>query len=581
MWKNSRLIKKVALPREIISILGVLVNMEEIVTADRDAVSMMGRLQAHKQHAALTAILALALGLRVWGAGFGLPYVGYQPDEYLVADSALAMLKTENLNPREQPPYALHFYLQYAVGKILITYYDLQNTPLDLAQVSPYTDVSLEEQLQLGIGVPYPFPGFYFWGRVVVALLGTGTIWILYDLSRRVSSPRVGLLAALFLAVSPLHARESHFLTTGVPVTFFLLLAMYCVFLAYTQRKWWLYLLAVLASAAAIYTKKNGYIILVTWFSLLAISTWRGVRDKEYRQILKVSIVALGAAFAALLLSTPDVWNSITSPGVISATAAHFYTQVFGYEYVYANSHWGASGENTWWWIISRLLSTPWCYIAVISVPGLYFLVRKYRHVLWLWLLPVVYYFFVASFTNRFDRWLLPLLPFIAVQAALTVEAAIKWAYQKYGQFPGVKLGGALAIGLLVCMPFVAIAQTDYLLAQKDVRALASEWVAKNLPAGAGIVVESYGPYVPPDSHGVRYLRSATDYELEIYRKYGANYVAVSSGWYQRFFNEAERYEEQAKKYSDLLNSSAPKTVISGPFLGQSGYSITILDIRR
>ena len=541
----------------------------------------MSHLQMYKRQIVLAAILALALGLRLWGVGFGLPYVGYNADEYLVADSALTMLKTENLNPREQLPHALHFYLQYVVGKILITYYDLQNTPLDLVHVSPYTDLSLGEQLELGVGIPYPFPALYLWGRVVVALLGTGTVWIVYHLGRRAFSAHVGLLAALFLAVSPLHAGESHFLTTGIPGTFFLVLAIYWVFLAYTQRKWWPYLLALLASAAAIYTKQNGYIILVTWFSLLAASIWRGMRDKEYRQILKVSIVVLGAAFAALMLSAPHLWGSTVSPDAISATIAQLYLRIFSNQYVYANSQPCASGEDIWWWIISQFLSDPWRYIAIISVPGLYFLGRKNRHLLWLWLMPAIYFFFVGSFTNRFSRWLLPLLPFIAIQAALTMEAAIKWANQKYNQLLMVRLSGALIVGLLVIAPFVSVVRTDYILAQKDVRTLAAEWIVKNVPEGAAIVVEQYGPYVPREKYRVEYLGSVGQYGIEVYQKYGAGYIVASSRWYQCYFRDTDRYGEVVKGYRNLLNSPVPKTVISGPLLGRSEYSITILDIRR
>src|SRR5206468_12696530 len=60
---------------------------------------------------------------------------------------------------------------------------------------------------------------FYLLGRVVTALFGTATIAVLYGVATRLYGATVGLLASLFLSVNLLHVRDSHYVTTDVPLT--------------------------------------------------------------------------------------------------------------------------------------------------------------------------------------------------------------------------------------------------------------------------------------------------------------------------------------------------------------------------
>src|SRR5581483_1816315 len=76
-----------------------------------------------KERWALAAILLLALGLRVWGAGWGLPYE-YQTEEYKVIKYALRMGQN-GLNPHffEYPSLYLYFMLfaygvYYMIGRV-------------------------------------------------------------------------------------------------------------------------------------------------------------------------------------------------------------------------------------------------------------------------------------------------------------------------------------------------------------------------------------------------------------------------------------------------------------------------------
>ena len=63
---------------------------------------------------------------------------------------------------------------------------------------------------------------------MVSALAGTLTVVLIVLLGARLYGSRVGLLAGLLLAACVLHLQNSRYLTTDVPLTFFVMLALYC-----------------------------------------------------------------------------------------------------------------------------------------------------------------------------------------------------------------------------------------------------------------------------------------------------------------------------------------------------------------
>ena len=65
--------------------------------------------------------------------------------------------------------------------------------------------------------------------RAEVALFGFLIVLVIYLIGKKLFNKNVGLLAALFLAISPLHVRDSHYITTDVPMVFCILLALFFI----------------------------------------------------------------------------------------------------------------------------------------------------------------------------------------------------------------------------------------------------------------------------------------------------------------------------------------------------------------
>src|SRR5262249_39560807 len=66
---------------------------------------------------------------------------------------------------------------------------------------------------------------FYVWARAATAALGVATVLLVFNIGMRWGA-RHALLAAGLLAVLPLHVRQSHYVLTDVPLTFFVTLTL-------------------------------------------------------------------------------------------------------------------------------------------------------------------------------------------------------------------------------------------------------------------------------------------------------------------------------------------------------------------
>ena len=143
----------------------------------------------------LAGILLLGAGLRLYAIWFGLPYLRARPDEI---DAVMhgQMVMRGDLNPHFFHWPSLTF---YTFGAVFTAVSDV------LGALTPGAAVSDAQYLVLA--------------RIVVALAGTATIAVLYDLARRIADAWTGIAAATFLAVAILHVRESHFAMTDVLMT--------------------------------------------------------------------------------------------------------------------------------------------------------------------------------------------------------------------------------------------------------------------------------------------------------------------------------------------------------------------------
>ena len=409
----------------------------------------------------------------------------------------------------------LHAYIQAGVGWAVFNLTQPPPTPILVIQ-ERYT----AEGIGANIGIPTSVPAYYLWGRIAVAMMGIATIWLTYLIGREIDSAEVGLLGALFLAASPLHAEHSQNLVRDMPGLLFLLLAFYFLLIAYRQEKWRWVVLAGISAGLALLAKSNNVILAAPLVLTLGLSLRRAAGRRSLREILGAGGVrALAVAAGGLVLALAVA----SFPGYLRMN----YNFVFGHTF--------GQGGNTPFWVIDYFLRDPWRFVFLLSLPGMGLAAVALRERGWLLLsIPVPYLLTLSFFTTRYLHWLVPALPFLGILAGLFLVHGGRWLGQRLARWrlPWSWLVAIGALGITLTS-FRLIATQDYWLSQKDVRVTASEWLQANIPDGAKVMIEQYGPYLPPETRQVVYVTSAAEEDLGTYRAEGVGYLVVNQSQYR------------------------------------------------
>jgi hypothetical protein len=243
----------------------------------------------------LGGILFFSLVVRIFNARMGLPYMHHW-DEPEIAFNALDMLKEGNLNPDFFNYGSLLIYLNLAVDWL----HALCLRALPAA--SPFSLGSLEN---LRYGANYGFdwyishPTFLFWNRALTALFGTATVALVYYLGLKLGNRLAAVAGAILLASTLFHVQHSAYVTTDVPMTFFVWCVLLFVYLYLDRHKNLYFILALVASGLATSTKYNAGLVVI----VPAAALFLGRKFESYRPWLWALIPLVPAL--AFFVGTP------------------------------------------------------------------------------------------------------------------------------------------------------------------------------------------------------------------------------------------------------------------------------------
>ncbi len=484
---------------------------------------------------ALLLIAALALGLRVWGLGFGLPSL-YHPDEPIYVQIAQDMFKTGDLNPHFFNYPSLFFYINalayipyFLVGKLLGVF----GSPLDI----PYPVTH-----SLGVGST-TLPSTFLMGRGISVLFGVGAIVLVYFVGRALfKSPLVGLLAALMTAVSPASVAHSRFITPNMMLNFFGLVALLGAALV-LQRGWTRdYILAGLAVGLTAATKYNGALIIVAPAAAHFLR-WgqRGLKD------WRIYLAPLLAA-AVFLLTTPyALLDSAKFLHDMSQEAQH-----------YATAHFGMEGDALNWYA-GYLWSVEGLVVLLALLEMVRGLAARSKPTIMLLIFPVIYFIFISAFVVRNDRTVLPLLPSLALLAASFVNSIVGWRWST-PLFSCTRRGMLILAAGLAALAVVYPLQQTVARSQESQAGVASRnaaqsWINSALPPGSRIAVEAYGPVIDDKRFSVEWAGRLADHTADWYDEQGFEYLVFSGGIFNRFYREPDRYAGDVQQYDALFRS--------------------------
>ena len=367
--------------------------------------------------------------------------------------------------------------------------------------------------------------------------------------------------------------RDSHWVTTDVPLTFLVALAT-----LYALRYWRdghradagaAGLVAGLATSMK-YPGGLAFLGLLVAHALRrpAGPAWRRVvgRDTVLAAALGTVGFVLGTPFALL---TPVAFARGVLDELREVNTVQFGNEadVPGYLFHLAYS-------------LPQAMGWP---LYLLALAGLgWALVRRGGREAILLAFAVPYLLVIATWSSRFERYVIPLLPSLTLLAAMVVVRAVRWLAERGrlmpGPWPAVALAGAAV--LLVAPGLARVAQYHRLLARPDTRVLGSEWVERHVPPGTRIALEPFSLRLPvargqlhaapgsvahlpqlrpgaatPEPAGADdgyWLERLDVYDLDRLLGDGVQYVVLSGFVYQRHRQACDRHPAPCRFYGEL-----------------------------
>jgi hypothetical protein len=444
---------------------------------------------------ALGLVLAVALGLRLWGIKQGLPY-SYNSDE------------DAHFVPRAIGIFALGWNPHYFANPPAFTYL-----------------LHIVFTLWFGgeAGVTHTFAtnptAVFALARGCAALLGVLAIWLLYLAGARLFDRGVALLAAALEAVAFLPVFYAHLALNDVPTLAPLTLALLGAagVLRSGRARW--YLLAGIGLGLGCATKYTAGIMLLP---LLAAAAAQYLDSPQRGSRVLVGLALAGlAALVAFLVANPYAVldfhafeEGIVHQSTVSAEA---------------QGKLGAPHESG---IVYYLWSFTWglgWIPALAALGGAFTVWWRERRLGWMLVpAPLLYLAFMGTQDRYFGRWLLPIFPIACLLAALFALQLAAGAARLLARL-GRGVGGpaptaadtpplartipprahparppralsvalsAIAVVALCGQGALYSAHSDLVLSRPDTRNLTRAWMVAHIPVGAGIVVE---PLVPDE----------------------------------------------------------------------------------
>lgn len=532
---------------------------------------------------ALSVIVALAMALRLYNLDFGLPY-RLHPDEPAKVRAVLNILSYAG-----HPRYFLHpaFMLYSLSGLALLT--------------------------KLFTG---DWPGIltlHLLGRGMVASLGTASVLIVYFVGRRLgqewarwraqrfptASPLpviipdlLGLAAALFLAVCPLHVNRSHYLKEDVPLAFWTLLCMLSCLGIIRNGGRRNYVAAAVFAGLAMATKYTGLVsvALVVAAHFLHLRRRAIALPRLDGVVNALRLVGIGIAVFVLLNPFAVLDRRAFRKGA-RAEANH--------AFVYGHNVRVEPWQHYWTFHLRESLWTDAAPpLVVAALAGLALLAwRGGPAGLFIVCSGLTYYLVHEAACLKpppdWSRYMVPVLPSLALGAGFLVLWPITLqvtALRRLGLCAG--LGAAIAVaatgGAISCHQLEGMTP--------DTRILATEWAEANLPPGSSILTTNYG--IVTDRVASRfkitsYSPSAAQQEDTLAGTYvpqhatksvRIDYLVVSSfqsDRYERFADHSEYFENTADFFETLDVQWGPPLKTFRSNFGSYGFHNPTVKIYR
>jgi hypothetical protein len=409
----------------------------------------------------LALILLAAAAIRIHAIDFGLPDLN-DPDEPLFMMTAVDMLRGGTLNPG------------WFGHPATITFYSICLVTLAVGGLGIAT--GRFANIDGFVGAVYADPGILIVPtRLFFAACGVACVWLTYLIGKRLGDARMGLTAAALLALSAVHVEYSQLVRTDVQMSVFMLLCtLSSIAIARTGRARD-HALAGVFLGLGIATKWPAAVIAL---SPLCAALWCR-RSKGWQMVVRnIALLGLCGA-AALFLASP--YLLLDHATVLANLAGEA-----------RPTHPGATGggfmANLLWYARGPLVTAFGTVGLALAALGAALMPLRNRTAA-VAVLPgfAALALILCAQSLTWERWVVPLLPFLALSAAWTLGAAADLLRRRLDR-PLLGLEGLAATLLLLPMATTTLGEQRERM--NDTRQAAASWVRDHVPRGSSILVE-------------------------------------------------------------------------------------------
>lgn len=416
-----------------------------------------------RRHILLGVVLLVAVTLRLWGIAFGLPRIQHI-DEGGLIHTALYMAGNWGrpniyVHGTVMPGMVAFFSgASFAVGRVIGIFADRQDF-----LVSFFRDPSL----------------IVLSGRLVNVVFSLATVWFLYLTGAKIFGKRVGLLASLFLAVSVLHVKESHYAKPDV-LSGLTALGIY-------SASWFLlktgtmraYLTAGALVGLGVGTKATMAFAGITPLIAHVLRKRRNIRR-------------LAVFFSCALLTF-----FVVSPYAF-LDARFFTSELVRWQETVALPR-GYPHSPLWYYLFEYLREGTGLGVFLLSGAGLFaaFFSKRRREGILIAAFPMLFLVSVNVWSKEHvQRYALPILPQIVLLAAVALDRLLAMTVPRRAT-----LALLVFLPILLWQPLVRSIKFDYLVTRPTTGELVTAWIEEHVPAETAVAVEgTLQPFYQPSS---------------------------------------------------------------------------------
>ncbi|UCH77809.1 MAG: glycosyltransferase family 39 protein [Candidatus Coatesbacteria bacterium] len=489
--------------------------------------------KSYRDLATSAGLFAGALAIRLIGIDFGLPYL-YHWDEPVFLAVIRRFLVAGDALPHFYDYPSGYFFLQFVFAPISYLVYVCQHG------YRPSSAMALAD--------------FVLVGRLVTAVAGALTPALVYAFAVRFWRDRgAGVLAGALLALSPLPAMDSRYLTTDMALAAAAFATAYLFFVYDDGRRRRALLAAAVMAGAAAAIKYNG-----AFFGMVAFA-WLAFGKRGPKPVLTFAGIA-ALSFVAL------------NPGIIIEPDLFFADTLFIFGHYFVAGNVGPSAGLSAGQYFMQLWFHALTPVPVLcALAGVIILLSRDRRRGWLFIsFPAAYGVFLFFTKVYYNRGLEPVMPFLCLAAGLagaTVWRRVAAVRRRWLAVPAL-------VGITVAFfyrPVVLTARESLMLTKVDRRTEAKGWFEAAVPWPARVAKEALNPSpldaggqvetppIDPDKYEVHASHYLVDRSAAAFAAAGTVYL-MTPNLYENFTRFAaaypEREEEGRRNYESILNHS-------------------------